>query len=339
MNEGTLPLHPHEPTRTQANSTRERKKSEKRRRDKIMFTSEMIINCDIVSSFVLVRLFFISSKPSTPPSLFSSLNKMTSTTMATVATLQQVETFIRLSQRKLIIDKVADKHLIRAVVSRNALILSIKTKKTLVLEAMRREQEEEEEENRETADTVMMMMDEEEIDNVSNINNKENLLPHTAQASMAQAAIAIATSTTTTGKVQESEEEMQGMEEEVMSHGSVLSVTLTSPLRDSASPVIASLHLDHDDDEDRKVVVERSASCSPSPYLRQSLSAPAPALLPFPANKLKRCYSEGDSQQQQQQQQQQRQTKKARTHHHQQHQHSHPHRLDAPLDPLVLVCQ
>jgi len=199
--------------------------------------------------------------------------------MATVATLHQVETFIRLSQRKLIIDKVADKHLIRAVVSRNALVLSIKTKKTLVLEAMRREQEEEEEENRETADTVMMMMDEEEIDNVSNINNKENLLSHTAQASMAQAAIAIATSTSTTGKVQESEEEMQGMEEEVILHGSVLSVTLTSPLRDSASPVIASLHLDHDDDEDRKVVVERSASCSPSPYLRQSLPLPPPCFL------------------------------------------------------------
>ena len=56
-----------------------------------------------------------------------------------IGNMQEVDTFIRLSQRKLIVDKIADKNLRNAVLSRNALIETARIKKAWVLAQWREE--------------------------------------------------------------------------------------------------------------------------------------------------------------------------------------------------------
>jgi len=74
-----------------------------------------------------------------------------------IENIEEVDRFIRLSQRKLIIDKIADKNLRNAVLSRNALVETARIKKVWVLNQWkeqdlkkillaRKEQEQEEEE-------------------------------------------------------------------------------------------------------------------------------------------------------------------------------------------------
>jgi hypothetical protein len=96
----------------------------------------------------------------------------------TVTEMQQVDTFIRLSQRKLIIDKIADKCLRNAVLSRNALIQSARLKRAWLLRSLTvpdviatsplpNEEEEEEEEQvlvqeEQTTTTTTTMNDEDD---------------------------------------------------------------------------------------------------------------------------------------------------------------------------------
>lgn len=271
------------------------------------------------------------------------------TTSYTVQSIQEVETFIRLSQRKLIIDKIADKCLLKAVLSRNAFMESVRAKKAWIIETMRREREQQE--RLEQAAMAVCEDDEEgeevEDDLMNDVANRENDASSVAPTPTADVILVATPSAAAeapammeqdggedkenTGTEAAAKERVRGedFEEEVLSFGSIASPAAHHQQQQQQP---------RDTPVDDEAPLSRAASCSPSPHLRPSLSAP---VLPpsSTGDRLKRCFSEGDHPvHQHHQQHQQQQHKKIKLAHHHLTCSCHPH-LPSQTDSVALFAR